>query len=64
MMYSYSERVLKERRARLNEDILEALICVKDWEDGRLRGQTFTDDVIEDFSNLDIFYGSTTYAST
>ena len=32
-IFNYSSRVLEERRARLNEDMLEALMCVKDWDD-------------------------------
>ena len=59
-VFSCSGRVLEKRRAGLNEDILEALICVKDWEDARRRGQQFADDMLVDFSDLDIFYDSTT----
>ncbi|KAI8538480.1 hypothetical protein RHMOL_Rhmol09G0107100 [Rhododendron molle] len=31
-----SNRVLDERRSRLAPDILDCLICLKDWEDARL----------------------------
>ena len=53
-VFSSSGKVLDERRARLGEDILEALMCVKDWEDARRREQQFVDDMVGDFSNLDI----------
>ncbi|KAI8538478.1 hypothetical protein RHMOL_Rhmol09G0107100 [Rhododendron molle] len=33
---SVSSRVLDERRSRLAPDILDCLICLKDWEDARL----------------------------
>ena len=58
-VFSYSGRVLDERRARLSEDILEALIWVKDWEDARRRNQQFKDDMIEEFEDLDISNTST-----
>ncbi|KAF7133375.1 hypothetical protein RHSIM_Rhsim09G0159100 [Rhododendron simsii] len=34
--FSAGERVLDERRSRLAPDILDCLICLKDWEDARL----------------------------
>ena len=61
-VFSCSGRVLEEQRARMNEDILEALMCVKDWEDARRRGQQFEDDMLTDFLNLDISDDSTTTA--
>ena len=35
--FSASNRILDERRSRLYPDILEGLMCVKDWEDARRR---------------------------
>ena len=58
-VFSCSDRVLDERMARLSEDILEALMCIKDWEDARRRSQQFEDDMIEDFRDLDISNTST-----
>ena len=37
--FSAGKRVLSEIRSRLKEDILEALMCVKDWEDANYRIQ-------------------------
>ena len=54
-VFSYSGRVLEEWRTRLNEDILEALMCVKDCEDVHCRDQQFADDMLAYFFNLDIF---------
>ena len=53
-VFSRSGKVFDERRAWLAEDILEALMCVKDWEDTHRREQQFVDDMVSDFSNLDI----------
>ena len=53
-VFSCSGRVLDKRRARLNDDILEAVMCVKDWEDARRRSQQVQDDWVDDFENLDI----------
>ena len=53
-VFSSSGKVLDERRARLGEDILEALMYGKDWEDARRREQQFVDDMVGDFSNFDI----------
>ena len=49
-VFSYNGRVL--------ENIMEALICVKDCED-RFRGKQFSDSILVDFSNLDNSVGST-----
>ena len=56
-VFSLSGRVLEERRTRLGEDILEALMCVKDWEDAHRRIQQQTpeeENWFEEFSNLEI----------
>jgi hypothetical protein len=34
--FSAGKRVLDERRSRLAPDILDCLVCLKDWEDARL----------------------------
>ena len=51
-VFSHSGRVLEERRSRLSEDILEAQICIKDWEDARRRGQEYVDDLVGEFRDL------------
>ena len=38
-VFNSSGKILDERQARLDEDILEALMCVKDWEDACRREQ-------------------------
>ena len=54
-VFSAGNRVLDERRSRLKEDILEALICVKDWlfADRRMQDKV-ADDIAQDFKNLTI----------
>lgn len=53
--FSACNRVLDERRSRLKEDILEALICVKDWIFAdRMIQDKIIDDIAEDFKNLAI----------
>ncbi len=34
--FSAGKRVLDDKRSRLAADILDCLICLKDWEDARL----------------------------
>ena len=58
-VFSSNGKALDERRASLGEDILEALMCVKDWEDAHQREQQFVDDMVGDYSNLDIYEAST-----
>jgi len=53
-VFSCSGRVLDERRARLSDNILEVVMCIKDWEDARRRSQQVQDDWVDDFENLDI----------
>ena len=53
--FSASNRILDEKRSRMHPDILEGLMCVKDWEDARRRKQQYTDDSMQEyFSNLEI----------
>ena len=53
-VFSYSGRVLDKRHVCLSDDILEVVMCVKDWEDARRRSQQVQDDWVDDFKNLDI----------
>uniref|UniRef100_A0A5B7AEL5 Zinc finger BED domain-containing protein RICESLEEPER 2-like n=1 Tax=Davidia involucrata TaxID=16924 RepID=A0A5B7AEL5_DAVIN len=56
--FSAGNKVLNEKRSRLTPEILDCLTCMKDWEDARLRSQSWKDDMVEDFENLDICNGS------
>ena len=51
-VFNHSGRVLKEQRARLSEDVLEAQMCIKNWEDARRRGQEYIDDLVGEFPDL------------
>jgi len=46
--FSLGGRVLSDERSRLKEDILEALICLKDWECAELRFQEQVDSIMAD----------------
>ncbi|KAF7141487.1 hypothetical protein RHSIM_Rhsim06G0083600 [Rhododendron simsii] len=54
--FSVGNRVLDERRSRLAPDILDCLICLKDWEDARLGIQKChpRDEFRDYFSDSDI----------
>ncbi|XP_058192137.1 zinc finger BED domain-containing protein RICESLEEPER 2-like [Rhododendron vialii] len=54
--FSAGNRVLDERRSRLAPDILDCLICLKDWEDARLGIQRChpRDEFRDYFSDSDI----------
>jgi hypothetical protein len=58
-IFSISGNVLDERRSRLNGDILEVLMCVKNWKLVHHRTQNFTteqeyEDYIDDLGTLNI----------
>ena len=42
--FSIAANILKERRTRLSYEMLEALTCLKDWEDARFRLQKEKDE--------------------
>ena len=52
--FSIGGRVLKERRSRLFLDILDCLMCLKDWDRTQYRTQNRSDYIVEDFANLDV----------
>ncbi|MCL7027629.1 hypothetical protein MKW94_023536 [Papaver nudicaule] len=52
--FSACGRVLDEKRSRLKPDILEALICIKDWDDSIYREQAYHDDLAAEFEHLGI----------
>ncbi|XP_026405747.1 uncharacterized protein LOC113301215 isoform X2 [Papaver somniferum] len=45
--FSLSGRILSKKRSRLAPDILDALVCSKDWNDARKRRQEFNDEYEE-----------------
>ena len=50
-----SNRILHEKMSKVYLDILEGLMCMKDWEDARRRKQNYTDESLVDyFSNLEL----------
>lgn len=53
-VFSISGNVLDERRSRLKADILEATMCVMDWERARLRSQENQELWIEDFAGMSV----------
>jgi hypothetical protein len=53
-VFSISGNVLDDRRSRLKADILEATMCVMDWERARLRSQQNTELWIEDFAGMSV----------
>ena len=52
--FSIGTNIIGDRRITLTINMLEALICLKDWEDGRMRFQTLEDEFKEAFENLDL----------
>jgi hypothetical protein len=52
--FSPTGKIIEERRRRLGSEIVEMLICIKDWEQGQEKGQhTVEDKELEDyFKNL------------
>ena len=51
-VFRHNDRMLEERWARLSEDILEAQMCIKDWEDARRRVQQLVDDLLGEFRDM------------
>ena len=52
--FSIAENIIGDRRTTLAVEMLEALICLKDWEDGHIRLQTLEDEFKEDLDKLDL----------
>ncbi|KAI3869227.1 hypothetical protein MKX03_021453 [Papaver bracteatum] len=52
-VFSASGRVLSKKRSRLAPDILEALVCIKDWNDAKKRRQDFNEKYEEVFSDVE-----------
>jgi len=43
-IFSTTSRIIKERRRRLNPETVEALTCIKDWENAEARLQHMVED--------------------
>ncbi|KAK1558244.1 hypothetical protein Q3G72_000164 [Acer saccharum] len=56
--FSAGGTVLDERRSRLGPDILEAVVCLKDWEDAEQRAQKWQDQTAVEFFDLTLSDGS------
>ncbi|KAI3891766.1 hypothetical protein MKX03_020904 [Papaver bracteatum] len=52
-VFSASGRVLSKKRSRLAPDILEALVCIKDWNDAKKRRQDFNEKYEEVSSDVE-----------
>ena len=53
-VFSISGNILNKRQSRLKIDILEVLMCVKDWEFARHRYQQNQEYWIDDFDNISL----------
>ncbi|KAK3218360.1 hypothetical protein Dsin_012330 [Dipteronia sinensis] len=53
-VFSTAERILEERRCSLAHDAVEALTCLKDWQNATFRRQhqPDTEELMDDFSNM------------
>ncbi|KAK2645745.1 hypothetical protein Ddye_020940 [Dipteronia dyeriana] len=56
--FSAGGRVIDERCSRLGPDILEAVVCIKDWADANQRAQKWQDQTAIEFTNLTLSDGS------
>ena len=52
-VFSIIANIIEDMRTTLTIEMLEALICLKDWEDGCMGLQTLEDELKEDFEKLD-----------
>ena len=52
-VFSIIANIIGDMRTTLTIGMLEALICLKDWEDECMRLQTLEDELKEDFEKLD-----------
>ncbi|KAK3228485.1 hypothetical protein Dsin_000366 [Dipteronia sinensis] len=55
-VFSTTGRILEERRCSLAHDAVEALTCLKDWQNARFRRQhqPDTEELMDDFSKMTI----------
>ena len=52
-VFSIIANIIEDMRTTLTIEMLEALTCLKDWEDGCMGLQTLEDELKEDFEKLD-----------
>lgn len=52
-IYIYANRI-EDKKIRLIVEMIESLACLKDWEDGCMKLQTWEDDLKVLLDNLDI----------
>ena len=52
--FSIAANIIGNKRTTLTIEMLKALTCLKDWENGRMRFQTLEDEFKEAFENLDL----------
>ena len=50
--FSIAANIIGDRRITLTTNMLKALTCLKDWEDGHIRLQTLEDELKEVFKKL------------
>ena len=51
---SIATNIIRDRRTTLAAEMLKTLICLKDWEDERIRLQTLEDELKKDLKKLDL----------
>ena len=51
--FSIATNILRERRTKLSDEMLEVLTCLKDWEDARFRLQKEEDEYARMLEMLD-----------
>ena len=53
-IFSIVANIIGDKRTTLTTEMLETLICLKDWEDGCIRLQTLEDELKKDLKKLDL----------
>ena len=52
--FSIDANIIGDKRTTLTTEMLETLICLKDWEDGCIRLQTLEDELKKNLKKLDL----------
>ena len=53
-IFSIVANIIGDKRTTLTTEMLETLICLKDWEDGCIRLQTLEDELKKNLKKLDL----------
>ena len=53
-IFSIVANIIGDKRTTLTAEMLETLICLKDWEDGCIRLQTLEDELKKNLKKLDL----------